>query len=424
MLFAPLLLLAVSLLVCAVAGWKLPWGTPMVGYLFDAGEWARTGRIADSFTPLEYPMFLGLAMRLDGVRGIVAAQALLQTAVAMLGYGLLRQLRAGRWLAFFGGVMLLLHPDLLTSITKVWDVGLPAALLLLTAWLCALLLRSKCADDARGWLAVAALGISFGADLSTRPNLVLLLPLGLWAAIWPWRKPAFNRWRLAVAGALFLLCTGLSFAELARLEHGSFFTPGNGPYNLYAGNNRFSAKWLHKNLNAEPSLFECWKADHGPNYGTNLYDPRLNPWYLEHVEAFVREHPVEDAGLSLLKLWTLLRPDTKIHPLPSPDGILKVTLALPAFVFFGLLLWPGGPHLEPIDGWLVAASVLYVVPFMITNADPHLRTPMDAVWICAILRLGSRRWAVGENRRRSHVRRSHPTGATVPTCLPTHSKFL
>ena len=62
----------------------------MPGYQADTVEWATNGHVADTFTPLAYPLFAGPAYRLAGDRGIVVLQIFLELALVFVCYRLLR----------------------------------------------------------------------------------------------------------------------------------------------------------------------------------------------------------------------------------------------------------------------------------------------------------------------------------------------
>ncbi|HEX9198677.1 MAG TPA: hypothetical protein VF865_03905 [Acidobacteriaceae bacterium] len=56
------------------------------------------------------------------------------------------------------------------------------------------------------------------------------------------------------------------------------------------------------------------------------------------------------------------------------------------------MIAPGRPRLSAVDWLLLAFAAAYVVPFLLTNSDPRLRTPLDALLLLFVVRLLSRRY--------------------------------
>jgi hypothetical protein len=92
-----------------------------------------------------------------------------------------------------------------------------------------------------------------------------------------------------------------------------------------------------------------------------------------------------------VKLFTLFRPDIKVHPLFSPPGIIKGLLALPVFLVLAMLLLPGRVPLQFEDHFLFCIEIAYVLPFLITNSDPRFRIPLDALLLLHFVSLLYRR---------------------------------
>jgi hypothetical protein len=92
---------------------------------------------------------------------------------------------------------------------------------------------------------------------------------------------------------------------------------------------------------------------------------------------YVRRNPFQAFKLVLLKLATLLRPDTKIHPLASLGGAVKVLLALAVPLWLTVLM-ATRHNIWGLEDWLFLVFVVaYVVPFLLTNSDPRFRVPLD-----------------------------------------------
>lgn len=344
----------------------------MPGFLLDAQQWAASGRIADTFTSLAYPLFAGIALRLGGFHGVVALQIALQVAFAGIAWRLLRQLRLSSRAAALGAALAALHPALVLSVSKVWDVPLSAALFVLLALCLLWLLR---ASPGRLLRVALLTGIVFGLGLSSRPNYLLLAPAIALALLM--RRP---RPRLGSASAVLVLTAAsaaAAFALVGVASHGSVFLARNGPYNLFAGHNRHTVDSLLTNLNAEPSLVQCLSEQ--PHPDPDPYAAANEPWYRQQSLAFARNYPQIEVKLLLLKLWTLFRADTKAHPLGSVAGIGQLLLTAPVVLFFALLLFPPRPQLHREDAVLLTLELCYIIPFLLTNSDPRFRVPLDAL---------------------------------------------
>jgi hypothetical protein len=359
----------------------VPFSTPMGGFWSDAQQFAATGRIRSSFTPCGYPALLGIGLRAGGQAGVVALQLLIYAAIIIGVYVVLRLLELDRATAAIGGGLIALHPDLVVSIKKIWDTDVTAALLVL---ICASLLVVM----RRGLTPVRATvaGLLWGLSIDVRPNFpVLVLPF----AFAFWFAPVHgNRTRaILLNGTLALLGAAITVVVLSTVVHGSFYIPENGPYNFYAGDNALTEQALLTNLNAEPSIYPSLLASGFPA-DVNVYAPGLRPYYVNHALLFIRHHPFLALKLVLLKLGTLLRPDTKIYPIASLGGAVKalVALAIPFWLIslFALREYTWGVE----DSLFVMFAVAYMIPFLLTNSDPRFRIPLDALLLAhAIYRI-------------------------------------
>ena len=382
-----LLLLVITALASLCIGLRVKLVATFPNYANDTKIWATSGHIDDTFTPLAYPLFLGPAYRLAGGRGIIALQVALQVAIAALCFFILRRLGlSSRWSAI-GSLPVALHPELLTSVSKIWDVPLSTFLLLLLIYLC---LRLHQQPPARlTWITVA-IGLALAAGLFCRPNYVLLLPI-VFFSFYSRRHSLSLR---SVVGhftaTLAIACA--TFALLGVASHGKPFIPQNGPYNLYAGNNPHTLDALLTYLNAEPSLTESYlELNPGAPDDADLHSLSLKSLYTSQAIHFALRHPGTEVELVAVKLFTLFRPDTKVHRLASLPGVIKGVLALPVILLVAVLLLPGRPALQFDDWFLLSLEAAYVIPLLITNSDPRFRIPLDAVLLLHVVALLHRR---------------------------------
>ena len=359
-------------------------------------EWAQTGRISSNFLPVAYPLFSGIGYRIAGMHGIIVMQVILYLLIVLFSFMTLTSLRLPRVWAAIATLPIAMNPDLLLSIHKFWDVPLSIFFCVVL-----LLLFVQIQKNLRPSL-ILITGIAFGAAVFTRPNLEFLAAV---AFLIIWRAPETIRMRLfAFAG--FATISIITFGLLGIAGHGRVFFPENGPYNLYVGNNAFSAGALLHNFNGEPSIYAAVAADTGltefmpsPCYSADvpprptLFNPcasTLQSFYTRQGLRFGAFHPIEEVKLVFLKLITLLRPDTRLHPLLTSQGLVKLVVSLP--IFLAVFSFIANRHLRADDDWLFAIFVLcYTLPFLITNSDPRFRIPLDFVALLYIASIWSRR---------------------------------
>jgi hypothetical protein len=366
-------LLAVTTALCVAVAARVP-VTSMPGYQMDIDEWVSTGHIADTFTPLAYPLLAGAAFRVGHNHGILAMQILMHLAMVLMAYLILRELRVAPLRSALGGLLVALSPDLLLAITKVWDFALSSFVLLLLV-LCALHIWNR--KGFSGWALTIASGAACGIAIASRANLILLVPLLL--AIFFLAGRTAPKPTVATGAIVFLLVVAAGFAGVAIASHGSFFWPHNGPYNLYAGHNPYTVEQMLDRENGEYSIRPAITPTHPGISLEDTYSENLEPFYMQQVKAFAVHNPATEIKLLGVKLFTLLRPDTKVQPLHSGGGKVKALLALPVPIFLVMLLLTGRKALLPTDWLLIAMEILYVIPFLISNSDPRFRTPLDCV---------------------------------------------
>lgn len=365
-----------------------PFSMPMPDYWIDTLQMARHGVISQRFTPSGYPLTLALGVLVaphHAVRGFLVEQAVLHLCLVVVLWVLMGRLGCRVSAAFLGALFIQADPELLTSIAKVWDVAYSTLLLLLIVWLCV-----RQSAEGESVVGSALLGAAFALGCFDRPNFLSLLPLVGWRV---WRgcrrqlraEPVRGtRSFVALAAAALVAYALLSFAAYRTVR-----LPGNGPYNLFAGQNALSRQALLDHLNAEPSIVPALRASGVALDGRTPDDLSLRSFYTSAAREYAVDHPAAEANLVLVKLWTLLRPDTKIHGMGSIEGKFKLLLAMTTPVWLGVLLWRGLRHeLREVD-WVIALTAgLYVFPFLITNADPRFRTPLDTLLQAHIVAMG------------------------------------
>jgi hypothetical protein len=393
-------LLAVDLLAALAVAWKVPFQAPNPSYLCDAKQLMATHRISTSFLPVGYSGVLGWSGMLAGQAGIVGMSILMSLAVIAAAWIYLRSLGVSVRLTLVLTALLSLYPDLLLSYNKAQDTALTAVLLFLYV---TLLLRAVKAQ--RFGVTDALLGLLLGYAVMVRPNLVLLVPL-VWFVFWRFRVPAAGVrlfWQTVLVVGFYALGT--------TAIHGRPFLPQNGPYNLYAGANEFTAEHIQ---NEEGSLIEAMAlhgikvidpdslciADSGDPEVADIHERRLDPVYRKFALQFMREHPLQMVKLMGLKFMALLSPDFMLHRPGSLGGMFKI-LSAAAFPLWLLafLLWPQSHPGPAATRLVVVLTVLcYVVPFLLTVSSSRFRVPLDFFLWMDLGAIVAARWA----RQRQH----------------------
>jgi len=371
--------------------------TPMPGYWLDAQEFAKTSRIADTFTPDFYPALLGEGMRLFGKSGPALVQLLMYVVFAVMAYCIFRLLDiSDRYAALFAGLVSLC-PDLIAGINRIWDVEASCTAFAALAC-CILLIAKKQASFGKTILT----GIVWGTGIALRPNFPLLaLPI----AYAVWASLPRNRMMYAKLALHLSLVAAIAFgtvASLNRFSHGAIFWPRNGPYNFYAGANEFTGDSLKSShLNGEESISPALAKMGIVKTGNELFDARLNKLYMDSGIAFIRSHPLEwSFDFGALKLFTMLRPDTKIHPLFSPEGLARALVSSASIVWLVLLYFRIRSEWKRSDSVAVLLVVSYSLPFLLTNSDPRFGIALNLfLWIAVISFLCPAKWRKPSSRR-------------------------
>ena len=368
----------------------------MPGYL-ELAEAMHRGQPLRLFEPLGYPALIsGWLGGVERTLRVVHALCLWGTwaLVAWLALRMAARDRetarrgAPRWLWAWVAFWLLLvffNPYFLIGLPRVSDSAVNIVLIG-CLFACALSAREARLID---WLLA---GIVLGLFILVRPNaatLVLALALIAWLARTPWSRPAV----LAVT-------TVLAFGLLSWALLGvAFFWPTNGGYNLFAGNNPFSFGELQSNFNAEYSVDRglAWCGVEGNRY--TLPDDV----YARCTLRFVMESPGEVVKLLAYKAYTLLlRPNLKLAD-SLPKIAIQYAILLPAIAWWALFVVSQRfrVSLPGLAGFLFV--LFYSAPFVLTNADPRFRIPLDVVYAMSALA-----FALGDRLPIRHSSRSRP----------------
>ena len=353
----------------------------------------RTGHVVSTFTPDTYPAMVGLGYRVAGVKGILLIQVLLYVLLGWSVLWLMRFFVRNARMAYVGALCVMLDPDLLSGVPKLWDTELTCLVMAAFTALCLYASEGRSEpglhDGRPGWLRsgwmLAGIAVVWGFGASARPNLLLLaFPCAymLWAG---YGRGWVVRFAGIAAGAAVV------FAVTLTLAHGSLYFPQNGPYNLFAGANPYTEATLLREYNAEPSIDPALAALGMSN--RDHHDLALSATYRAEGMQFIRKHTGRWVWLSVIKLFTLLRPDTKAHRLASAAGLVRLLTSMCVVVWLGALVV--GKRLSRADKIVIAIVCAYIVPFMVTNADPRFRVPLDVVMLAHAVALLLGRFVAG-----------------------------
>ena len=366
----------------------LPFLNEIPSHLRDAhriagGQFSVTGIYR---LPIGYSGFLAALTRfLTDAAAVKVANGLAFAAFAILAVrylqasGATRPKQAGLFL--FAVLLLALHPYTLLSIVRANETMLAAAVLM--GFMLAI---SGPASLGR----VAASGALLGLFIHVRANAISLLACtAVWLVAETLAARRVSARRAAVLFALALVATLATYMAVSAAITGiPSYRPTNGGYNLYAGNNPFSAAEIARNQNAEYSLAPALRAAGFPAD----VDPKAvsQEQFVQLAGRFAREHPGQVAWLTARKAVLFVEP--RLANADSGAKVLFQCLAVVPFVAaLGLIAWSFATRRRWVDGAMLLMALAYAAPFWVTNSDPRMRFPVDLVLMVRAIALLLRR---------------------------------
>ena len=202
------LLLGTPLVLALVASLVTQVAMPDPAFLEYVQEYLRTGHIAEVAIPLEYAWLIALSIKALGQHGMEILQAAMYVLTVVAVWKLARRIEVRSRYALMAGLMTALYPQLPASVVKLWDVDF-SVFVMVVLLLCIVLIVQM---GPRIPLVIGT-GIVFGCGMAERPNMLLLLPLLVYAIFashtrWRWRVLA-----LIVGGAVRAFSPLLCSAE-------------------------------------------------------------------------------------------------------------------------------------------------------------------------------------------------------------------
>jgi hypothetical protein len=173
-----------------------------------------------------------------------------------------------------------------------------------------------------------------------------------------------------------------------------FLLPRYGAYTTFIGNNPYSEEAFLGSLNGEPSYLPAvaaaaaeGRSPPGGPLGLDLENysdqtPEFDRYLMAEAKRFVAERPAEALRLVGVRFVTLFRPDLRMVNRSSTGAGSWLLTAVQVGMALVPLVWLAARLLavfrrRPV-GWALPALVgLYLLPFLLTNADPRFRLPAD-----------------------------------------------
>jgi len=378
-------LMVFSIVVATTSVFYVPFSVPLPSYIQMATT-LLAGMVTTDHMPAGYALFLALLIKIGGMPAVFAGQAAVFVSISLLTYVFLKQSGASEKTAALAALFPAIHPLLFVNVKRISDMSLFVFVVL--SLLCVLVVARK---KPRVGLSLAA-GILFGSAVLTRSAFLFGLPAILWGLSCPIRGIV----RRSLHALIFLSVAAVVLygGNYALKRNWEPISKYYGAYNMYIGANPRSAGEFIRNYQAEGSVGPAL-ADAGiPMLSHGEDNVRMERIYREQAWQFIRFSPWEYTRLVLIKLYTLFRPDYRRVGSSDAVGMLKFTLqtliACPIVFWACIRLRLAGRARG--DVFLLSILALYLLPHLLTVADPRYRLPMDVLLILdASLCLGQRR---------------------------------
>lgn len=323
------------------------------------------GTTSDSFYLFGYSLILSPFIAWFGLNGVTALQASIYALTIWLAWTLLNRAKVTPTLVVVGTAVIAYHPYLLLNIQRVNDNVINVFLIIILYYY---LFTSRVLHD---FSRSVGSGIALGLFCIIRPNAAVfaLLPIVALLMDHPTRQKGYRL--AALYGSAIAVWFAVSFVATGT----PFFVPSNGPYNLFAGNNPYSEEALLSMFNGEYSI------DRGLEYfgyaGVDRYTID-GQTYIRLSMEFIKSQPAEAFKLLFIKAWVLLGPDLS-HADNTAEIVIQTALAMPVLVWLALLWLTRGLVSRSETLYILLFFILFIGPFIATNADPRIRLPLDVM---------------------------------------------
>lgn len=370
----------ISFCVAVCCGIFTRYSEPSPVYARLAEQWLASGPLHQSFLPVGYTLFLIVGK--STMFGVFGLQCLAYVGSVLLITALTWQFRGGSLGAMMAGSVGALNPQIFLSVNRCTDTLV--AVLFLLAVVYSFLYMGRSTPRALTW---TVFGLISGFACSVRPNMFVLVLLLLLLSIRS--QVAKLRWRCVTFGCFAAGVAVLTVGIISSIVNGTYvIVPDNGAYNLFAGSNAYSARYLRTRLNAEDSIpialsalgYDGWANANDLNRVSTRSTAVL---YRTLSLDYLKSSPGCIPKLIALKLAVLLSPDYRREKASRTGRIAfaaKILCAAPPVVWLcAIAAWHRNATQSTVAVTLIALA--YIIPFLITNSDPRFRVPLDCILV-------------------------------------------
>lgn len=329
---------------------------------------------------LGYVFFSALFYMLGGNSGFLLGQVLIYSLIGITAYFILDKiLDRNKFIPTLGAVLVLIYPEAWLNVHRVIETNLAMLLCLLFVYF---LLPSV--QKEMTVITAAFVGFVFAYMILTRSNLIVMLPL----FIIPISKSFKN-----FSTAIIVVLVTLSVIPGISTDH-FYPKPQEGVYTFFIGANPYTKETLLKYLTGEPvspELIKKMKIDptvFSNNTGVLIVDREIISKMAQYSLIWIINHPFDYLELIPVKFWTLIRLDLRGAKRQIDGKIfiysffqILMTLIFPLW-FLGKLIFHKNGIFYPLG--VTPFAILYLIPFLLTNADPRFRQPLDVLFLLEI----------------------------------------
>lgn len=328
--------------------------------------------------PVGYPLMAAFAERTMGSRGLSVVQAIVYIATVLLAWLTMRGFGVGRFLRLAGGLAVATYPGMVFAITRYVDTVPSCFLLAAFAWL---VMRLRRDGLSRANTLIA--GVVFGLMLPFRAPDIAVAPVAVWAAFAGRRFAPAAIVRMAAAAAVAIAIGAAFIVPLkGRLD---VFDPYQGAYTFANGTHALAIEGILRDYNGEMAMPEAMRQAGLTYYSLDRDDPAVVNMYKRFGMSFIQNHFGRYLELEALKAVNLFRPDYRNASksfIPAPMGYVIHTMVAAIFFAWLAVRVTARRVYGLLDGLMLPAlTILYLAPFVLTNADPRYRFPIDVLLI-------------------------------------------
>ena len=273
------------------------------------------------------------------------------------------------WFTFF-----FFHPYFLLNIVRITDTSVTT--FFITAIFALIILKFKSSK-----ILLIIGGVLLGILIAIRPNSIILI---LFFLIF------FNKNFISKHQAIIFFIPSLfAYMIFSKFITGNFlFWAGNGPYNLFSGNNPYAYESLKLHHNSEYSLSRAneW-------CGIKIENAHLVS-SIEYINCTLKYVQNDFFGLvktTIFKMYNLLfRPNFKLA-FETYKFIFQILIVIPAYIWWLLFFLNSNFRKEFSVKWGALFIIIYSSVFIATNSDPRFALPLDIIYIISAINFMARK---------------------------------